>query len=57
MTRLTTLNKLSVDESRLYGIGYSLGSMFSYEIACHLNRRIAAIASYAGTMPVDPKTW
>ena len=54
---MTTLNQLSVDESRLYGIGYSLGSMFSYEIACHLNRRIAAIASYAGTMPVDPKTW
>merc|ERR1712117_635455 len=45
-----------VDESRLYGIGYSLGSMFSYEIACHLNRRFAAVASYAGTMPVEPKT-
>ena len=45
-----------IDQSRLYGIGYSLGSMFTYEIACQLNHRFAAVASYAGTMPVDPET-
>lgn len=45
-----------VDQDRLYGIGYSLGSMFTYEIACQLNHRFAAVASFAGTMPVDPET-
>ena len=45
-----------VDEDRLYAIGYSLGSMFTYEIACQLNDRFAAVASFAGTMPVQPET-
>ena len=45
-----------IDETRLYGIGYSLGSMYTYEIACQLNHRFAAVASFAGTMPVDPET-
>ena len=44
-----------IDQSRLYGIGYSLGSMFTYEIACQLNHRFAAVASFAGTMPIDPE--
>ena len=45
-----------IDQTRLYAVGYSLGSMFTYEIACQLNHRFAAVASYAGTMPVDPET-
>ena len=45
-----------VDQDRLYAIGYSLGSMFTYEIACQLNQRFAAVASFAGTMPVQPET-
>lgn len=45
-----------IDQDRLYGIGYSLGSMYTYEIACQLNHRFAAVASYAGTMPIDPET-
>ena len=45
-----------IDEDRLYGIGYSLGSMYTYEIACQLNHRFAAVASFAGTMPVEPET-
>ena len=45
-----------VDQDRLYAIGYSLGSMFTYEIACQLNHRFAAVASFAGTMPVQPET-
>jgi len=40
----------------VYGVGYSLGSMFSYEIACQMSGKFAAIASFAGTMPVRPKT-
>ena len=30
--------------------------MYTYEIACQLNHRFAAVASFAGTMPVDPET-
>ena len=45
-----------VDEDRLYAIGYSLGSMYTYEIACQLSDRFAAVASFAGTMPVNPET-
>lgn len=45
-----------VDSSRIYATGYSLGSMFTYELACHLNTRFAAIASLAGTMPVTPNS-
>jgi poly(3-hydroxybutyrate) depolymerase len=30
--------------------------MYSYEIACQLNHRFAAVASFAGTMPVEPET-
>ncbi|MBL6891301.1 MAG: dienelactone hydrolase family protein [Candidatus Poseidoniaceae archaeon] len=45
-----------IDQDRLYAIGYSLGSMYSYEIACQLNHRFAAVASFAGTMPVEPET-
>ena len=44
----------SVDANRIYGIGYSLGSMFSYEFACQMSNQFAAIASFAGTMPVNP---
>ena len=46
----------SVDSSKVYGVGYSLGSMFSYELACQMSTRFAAIASFAGTMPVSPKS-
>ena len=45
-----------IDQDRLYAIGYSLGSMYTYEIACQLNHRFAAVASFGGTMPVDPET-
>lgn len=45
-----------VDSRRIYATGYSLGSMFTYELACHLNARFAAIASFAGTMPVAPNS-
>ena len=43
-----------IDQRRIYAIGYSLGSMFIYELACHMTDRFAAVASYAGTMPINP---
>lgn len=49
-------SRYCVDSSRIYATGYSLGSMFTYELACHLNARFAAIASLAGTMPVTPNS-
>ena len=45
----------SIDATKVYAVGYSLGSMFSYELACQMSERFAAIASFAGTMPVTPK--
>ena len=45
-----------LDQDRLYAIGYSLGAMFTSEIACQLNHRFAATASFAGTMPVSPES-
>ena len=45
-----------VDAKRIYASGYSLGSMFTYELACHASDRFAAIASHAGTMPVSPNS-
>ena len=45
-----------VDRARVYATGYSLGSMFTYEVACQMNDRVAAVASYAGTMPVSPNS-
>jgi polyhydroxybutyrate depolymerase len=43
-----------VDAARIYVMGYSLGSMLAYELACQLHERVAAVASHAGTMPVSP---
>ncbi|MDE0662094.1 MAG: dienelactone hydrolase family protein [Gammaproteobacteria bacterium] len=45
-----------VDPHAVYAVGYSLGSMFSYELACQMSDRFAAIASFAGSMPVSPKS-
>lgn len=38
----------NIDLTRIYACGYSLGGMFSYELACQLNHRITSIASVAG---------
>ena len=44
----TISSEINIDPNRIYACGYSLGGMFSYEIACQLNYKIAAIASVAG---------
>lgn len=45
-----------VEQNKLYAIGYSLGSMFTYEVACQLNYKFAAVASFGGSMPVNPES-
>ena len=40
----------SVDLNRIYACGYSEGGVFSYELACRLNNKIAGIASVSGSM-------
>ena len=46
---------LSIDRSRVYSTGMSNGGFMSYELACQLSDRIAAIASVTGTM--TPQTY
>lgn len=45
----------AIDERKVYAVGYSMGSMFSYELACQMSGRFIAIASHAGSMPIDPR--
>lgn len=40
----------AIDETRVYACGYSLGGEFTYELACRLNDKIAAIGAVARTM-------
>ena len=44
----TISSHYNIDLNRIYACGYSLGGMFSYELACQLNYKIAAISSVAG---------
>ena len=44
----TIATQYNIDTKRVYACGYSLGGMFSYELACQLNHKIAAISSVAG---------
>ena len=46
-----------IDENRIYACGYSLGGEFSYELACKLNSRIAAIGAVARTMQSNPNSY
>ena len=40
----------SIDQSRIYACGYSEGAIFSYELGCRLNSKIAAFAAVSGSM-------
>ena len=44
----TISSSYNVDMDRIYACGYSLGGMFTYDLACQLNSRISAVASVAG---------
>ena len=44
----TIATQYNINTERVYACGYSLGGMFSYELACQLNHKITAISSVAG---------
>ncbi len=46
-------SEYSVDLNRVYACGYSEGGIFSYELGCRLNDKIAAFASVSGSMLTD----
>jgi polyhydroxybutyrate depolymerase len=48
----TICARYSVDSTRIYSTGRSNGGFMSYELACQLSHRIAAVASVAGTQNV-----
>lgn len=43
-------SQYSIDKNRIYSTGMSNGGFMSYDLACFLNTRIAAIASVTGSM-------
>ena len=49
----TLSNQYMIDNNRIYACGYSEGGIFSYELGCRLNNRIAAFSSVSGSMLVD----
>ncbi len=46
----TISSRYSIDRNRIYSTGMSNGGFMSYELACSLSHRIAAIASVTGSM-------
>jgi polyhydroxybutyrate depolymerase len=46
----TLARRYTLDPDRLYSAGYSNGGFMSYELACHLSARVAAVASVCGSM-------
>lgn len=46
-----------IDQEKIYACGYSLGGEFSYELACKLSNRIAAIGAVARTMQANPNSY
>lgn len=53
----TIASDYQIAQNRIYACGYSLGGEFSYELACKLNSRIAAIGAVARTMQADPTSY
>lgn len=47
-------NDFCVDSKRVFTTGFSNGGMLSYRLACELSGTIAAAASVAGTISIDP---
>lgn len=43
-------SEYAINSSRIYACGYSLGGEFTYELACRLNHKIAAVGIVARTM-------
>jgi len=53
----TIASNYQIDQNRIYACGYSLGGDMSFELACKLNSRIAAIAPVARTMQANPNSF
>ncbi len=53
----TIATNYQIDQNRIYACGYSLGGDMSFELACKLNSRIAAIAPVARTMQANPNSF
>tara|TARA_B110000977_G_scaffold4113_1_gene5783 strand:- start:240 stop:1328 length:1089 start_codon:yes stop_codon:yes gene_type:complete len=49
----TLSSQYFIDNDRVYACGYSEGGIFSYELGCRLNNKIAAFASVSGSMLSD----
>ncbi len=49
----TLSSEFMIDNDRVYACGYSEGGIFSYELGCRLNNRIAAFSSVSGSMLED----
>lgn len=49
----TLIASFNIDENRIYSTGMSNGGFMSYELACQLSGRIAAIASVTGSIDID----
>ena len=49
----TLSTQYMIDNNRVYACGYSEGGIFSYELGCRLNNRIAAFSSVSGSMLDD----
>ena len=48
-----TSDEFNLDLHRVYSYGHSNGGYFSFELACHLGNKIAAIGSIGGTMSTE----
>ena len=53
----TIASNYQIDQNRIYACGYSLGGDMSFELACKLNSRIAAISPVARTMQANPNSF
>ena len=53
----TIASSYQINQDRIYACGYSLGGDMSFELACKLNSRIAAIAPVARTMQANPDSF
>lgn len=47
----------NIDSNRVYSCGYSNGGYFSFELACQINDKIAAIGSVSGSMTEGTYTY
>ena len=45
-----------IDTSRIYVAGYSNGAAMAYQIACHMNERIAGFVVHSGNFPLEEVT-